>query len=98
MRTNVSLRSRDYELEWIWLPIHAFAKIGPVPDMASSFLRLRIVGRSKAFELTELGGKISANYGLKLGIANRVFAEEDSRRIPSDSGGFCEVSRQRLVL
>jgi 2-(1,2-epoxy-1,2-dihydrophenyl)acetyl-CoA isomerase len=56
--------------------IQAFVKIGLIPDSGSSFFLPRLVGYSKAFELAALGNEISADDALRLGIVNRVFAEE----------------------
>ncbi|MFZ1081839.1 MAG: enoyl-CoA hydratase-related protein [Candidatus Kryptoniota bacterium] len=54
----------------------AFVKIGLVPDSGSSYFLARLVGYSKAFELAALGGEISADEALKLGIVNRVFHDD----------------------
>ncbi len=56
--------------------IQAFVKIGLVPDSGSSYFLPRLVGYTKAFELAALGGEVSPEEALRLGIVNRVFPDE----------------------
>ena len=55
--------------------IEVFINIGLVLDSGSSFFLPRLVGYSKAFELSTLGSKVGAEEGEKLGLINRVVEE-----------------------
>lgn len=55
----------------------AFINIGLVLDSGSSFFLPRMVGSLKAFELSTLGDKVSAEEALHLGLVNQV-VEPDS--------------------
>ncbi|QCR24143.1 enoyl-CoA hydratase-related protein [Pontibacter sp. SGAir0037] len=56
--------------------IEVFVNIGLVLDSGSSFFLPRIVGSLKAFELSTLGSKVSAEEALQLGMVNKVVAPE----------------------
>ncbi len=57
--------------------IEVFINIGLVLDSGSSFFLPRLVGYSKAFELSTLGSKVSAEEGEKLGLVNKVVEPDD---------------------
>ncbi len=57
--------------------IEVFINIGLVLDSGSSFFLPRLVGYSKAFELSTLGSKVSAEEGEKLGLINKVVEPDD---------------------
>ncbi len=57
--------------------IEVFVNIGLVLDSGSSFFLPRLVGYSKAFEISTLGTKIKAQEALELGLVNRVVKNED---------------------
>jgi 2-(1,2-epoxy-1,2-dihydrophenyl)acetyl-CoA isomerase len=57
--------------------IEVFINIGLVLDSGSSFFLPRLVGYSKAFELSTLGTKLSAEEAERLGIVNRVVDAKD---------------------
>lgn len=59
------------------LLVEAFINIGLVLDSGSSFFLPRMVGARKAFELSTLGTKITADEALTLGLVNQVVAPED---------------------
>ena len=50
----------------------AFVRIGYIPEMGSTFLLPRIVGITKACELTFTGRMIDANEAKEIGILNQV--------------------------
>lgn len=52
--------------------VQAFARIGLVPDSGASFLLPRMVGFSRALELSLLAEKLSAETALEWGLINRV--------------------------
>lgn len=52
--------------------IQIFINIGLVPDSGSSYFLPRLVGYSKAFELSTMGAPLKAEEALKLGIVNKV--------------------------
>ncbi|MBF9255534.1 enoyl-CoA hydratase/isomerase family protein [Pontibacter sp. 172403-2] len=56
--------------------IEVFVNIGLVLDSGSSFFLPRVVGSLKAFELSTLGSKVSAEEALQLGLVNKVVAPE----------------------
>ncbi len=60
--------------------IEIFINIGLVLDSGSSFFLPRLVGYSKAFELSTLGSKVGAEEGEKLGLINRVVEEGDFQK------------------
>ncbi|OKL40671.1 enoyl-CoA hydratase-related protein [Pontibacter flavimaris] len=57
--------------------IEVFVNVGLVLDSGSSFFLPRVVGSLKAFELSTLGSKVSAEEALQLGMVNKVVAPED---------------------
>lgn len=57
--------------------IEVFVNIGLVLDSGSSFFLPRLVGYSKAFELSTLGSKVRAEEALKIGLVNKVVKKED---------------------
>lgn len=50
----------------------SFVNIGLVPDCGASYYLPRLVGRAKAFELTALGYKFSANDAHNIGMINMM--------------------------
>ncbi len=56
--------------------IEVFVNVGLVLDSGSSFFLPRAVGSLKAFELSTLGSKVSAEEALQLGMVNKVVAPE----------------------
>lgn len=57
--------------------IEVFVNIGLVLDSGSSYFLPRLVGSLKAFELSTLGSKVSAEEALQLGMVNKVVAPEE---------------------
>lgn len=57
--------------------VEAFIHIGLVPDCGNLYYLPRLVGHAKALELAILGEKISAVEAKQLGLATKVFGEED---------------------
>jgi len=57
--------------------IQAFINLGLVPDCASTFMLPRLVGVSRAMELTFTGRKVGASEALALGLVNRVVPDKD---------------------
>ncbi|WP_276499559.1 enoyl-CoA hydratase-related protein [Pontibacter litorisediminis] len=57
--------------------IEVFVNVGLVLDSGSSFFLPRVVGSLKAFELSTLGSKVSAEEALQLGMVNKVVAPEE---------------------
>lgn len=57
--------------------IEIFINIGLVLDSGSSFFLPRLVGSLKAFELSTLGSKVTAEEALKLGLVNQVESPEN---------------------
>jgi 2-(1,2-epoxy-1,2-dihydrophenyl)acetyl-CoA isomerase len=56
--------------------VQAFANIGLVPDSGSSFFLPALVGYQKAFEITTLGTKVTAQEAFNLGIINKLVPAE----------------------
>lgn len=56
--------------------IEVFINIGLVLDSGSSYFLPRIVGYSKAFELSTMGSKVSASQALEWGMVTEVAAPE----------------------
>lgn len=52
--------------------LQAFARIGLVPDCGSSYLLPRLIGLSRAMELSLLAEKLPAERALEWGLINRV--------------------------
>ncbi|SFG62865.1 enoyl-CoA hydratase-related protein [Pontibacter chinhatensis] len=57
--------------------IEVFVNVGLVLDSGSSFFLPRVVGSLKAFELSTLGTKVTAEEALRLGMVNKVVAPEE---------------------
>lgn len=67
--------------------------LGVFPPVAAAVLPLQI-GTKKAVELTALGGTISADEALRIGLVNHVFAaDEFSTKVEEFVGGFRKLSR-----
>ena len=56
--------------------IEVFINVGLVMDSGSSFFLPRLVGSARAFELSTMGSKVSANQALSWGMINRCVAPE----------------------
>ena len=54
----------------------AFAKVGLSGDFGASYFLTRLVGPAKACELLYLSDRVPADEALRLGLANRVCADE----------------------
>jgi 2-(1,2-epoxy-1,2-dihydrophenyl)acetyl-CoA isomerase len=57
--------------------VQAFVNIGLVPDSGSMYFLPRLVGLSKALELSLLGDRVSAEEALRIGLVHRVVPEEE---------------------
>lgn len=57
--------------------INAFIHVGLIPDSGNLYFLTRLVGEAKAAEISILGEKISADEAMRLGLANKVFPEQD---------------------
>lgn len=57
--------------------IEVFVNIGLVLDSGSSYFLPRIVGSTKAFELSTMGSKVMASEALSLGMVNKVVPAEE---------------------
>jgi 2-(1,2-epoxy-1,2-dihydrophenyl)acetyl-CoA isomerase len=56
--------------------IEVFINVGLVLDSGSSYFLPRLVGSARAFELSTMGSKVSAQQALEWGMVNRVVAPE----------------------
>ncbi|MCH8879040.1 MAG: enoyl-CoA hydratase/isomerase family protein [Planctomycetes bacterium] len=56
--------------------IEVFVHVGLVPDSGSTYMLPRLVGMGKAFEMCALGDKVGAKEALRLGLTNRVVADD----------------------
>jgi methylglutaconyl-CoA hydratase len=73
-------------------------KIGFVPAMVMAILR-RNVSEKQAFELITRGGEISAEEALRVGLVNRVYADEEfETEVENFARGFEKVSRSAVML
>jgi len=57
--------------------IEVFINVGLVLDSGSSYFLPRIVGSNRAFELSTMGNKVSAQQALEWGMVNRVVTPEE---------------------
>tara|TARA_A100001037_G_C15106765_1_gene616840 strand:- start:920 stop:1702 length:783 start_codon:yes stop_codon:yes gene_type:complete len=57
--------------------LQAFARIGLVPDGGSTFMLPRMVGWSRALEMSLLAERVSAEQGMEWGLVNRVFENNE---------------------
>jgi 2-(1,2-epoxy-1,2-dihydrophenyl)acetyl-CoA isomerase len=67
--------------------IQAFVRIGLVPDAGSSYFLPRLVGPAKALELTMLGEPLDSAEALRIGLINKVVADDDLARATADFAG-----------
>ncbi|TNE81221.1 MAG: 2-(1,2-epoxy-1,2-dihydrophenyl)acetyl-CoA isomerase [Bacteroidetes bacterium] len=57
--------------------IEVFVNVGLVLDSGSSYFLPRLVGSARAFELSTMGSKVSAQKALEWGMVNRVVPAEE---------------------
>ncbi len=57
--------------------IEVFVNVGLVLDSGSSYFLPRLVGSARAFELSTMGSKVSAQQAYEWGMVNRVCTEEE---------------------
>lgn len=57
--------------------LQAFRRIGLVPDAGSTYMLPRLIGVTRAMELSLLGEKLPAETALAWGLINRVYADGD---------------------
>ncbi|UCE60410.1 MAG: enoyl-CoA hydratase/isomerase family protein [Phycisphaerales bacterium] len=57
--------------------IEAFINIGVVPDCGSTFMLPRLVGVSRAMELSFTGRRVLAQEALQIGLVNQVVADDE---------------------
>ncbi len=57
--------------------IEVFVHVGLVLDSGSSYFLPRLVGSARAFELSTMGGKVTAQQALSWGMINRVVKAEE---------------------
>jgi methylglutaconyl-CoA hydratase len=73
-------------------------RIGFVPAMVTAILR-RNVSEKRAFELLTLGAEISADEGERIGLVNKVFADDNfDVEVESFARRFEKVSRSAVSL
>ena len=73
-------------------------KIGFVPAMVMAILR-RNISEKRAFELITLGGEISASEAERVGLVNKVFADDVfETQVETFVRGFEKVSRSAVLL
>jgi 2-(1,2-epoxy-1,2-dihydrophenyl)acetyl-CoA isomerase len=60
--------------------LQAFRRIGLVPDCGATWLLPRLIGRTRAIELSLLGERLPAQTALEWGLVNRVF--DDAQLMP----------------
>jgi 2-(1,2-epoxy-1,2-dihydrophenyl)acetyl-CoA isomerase len=56
--------------------LHAFGKVGLVPDGGVTWLLPRLIGRVRAMELSLLGERLPADTALEWGMVNRVYVDD----------------------
>ncbi len=56
--------------------IQAFIHVGLVPDSGSTFMLPRLIGPARAFEMACTGRKIKSDEALRIGLINRVVADD----------------------
>lgn len=57
--------------------VEVFVNVGLVLDSGSTYFLPRVVGSNKAFELATMGGKVTADEALSLGMINKVVPMEN---------------------
>jgi len=67
--------------------IQAFINIGLVPDCGSTFMLPRLVGVSRAMELTFTGRRVKASEALEMGLVNRVVPDQE---LPGEAMGLAQ--------
>ena len=57
--------------------LQAFRRIGLIPDGGATFILPRMIGFSRAMELSLLGERLSAEKALEWGMINRVYEDDE---------------------
>lgn len=79
--------------------VWAFANIGLVLDSGSSYFLPRLIGRQKAFELSTLGEKITAQQAFDLGLVNKLVAHEDlDAAVAEVAGRYAKAATKSIGL
>jgi len=68
--------------------IEVFVHVGLVLDSGSSYFLPRLVGSAKAFELSTLGSKVTAEEAMKLGMVNKVVPAEELDTAVNELTGY----------
>jgi 2-(1,2-epoxy-1,2-dihydrophenyl)acetyl-CoA isomerase len=66
--------------------LQAFRRIGLIPDGGSTFLLPRLIGWSRAVELSMLAERLSSEKALEWGLVNRVVDEGQALNVSMDLG------------
>lgn len=57
--------------------VNAFARIGLIPDCGMTYFLPRLIGQSRAFELSALGGELDAPTALAWGLVSQVVPDDE---------------------
>lgn len=68
--------------------IEVFINVGLVLDSGSSYFLPRLVGSCRAFELSTMGNKVSANQALEWGMVNRVVPHDELENATSEIANY----------
>lgn len=79
--------------------IEVFVNVGLVLDSGSSYFLPRIVGSARAFELSTMGNKITADQAFEWGMVNRVVDHEDlDAEVDQIAEYFCSAPTKAVAL
>ncbi|MCB0734304.1 MAG: enoyl-CoA hydratase/isomerase family protein [Flavobacteriales bacterium] len=77
--------------------IEVFINVGLVLDSGSSYFLPRLVGSARAFEMSTMGSKITAQQALEWGIVNRVAEPEELENVTSEIVAYYEKAPTKAI-
>jgi 2-(1,2-epoxy-1,2-dihydrophenyl)acetyl-CoA isomerase len=79
--------------------IEVFVNVGLVLDSGSSYFLPRLVGSARAFEISTMGNKISADQAFEWGMVNRVVDHEElDAEVDKIADYFCNAPTKAVAL
>jgi 2-(1,2-epoxy-1,2-dihydrophenyl)acetyl-CoA isomerase len=77
--------------------IEVFINVGLVLDSGSSYFLPRLVGSNRAFELSTMGNKVTANQALEWGMVNRVVPHDELDNTTLEIANYYAIAPTKAI-